>query len=389
MPNDKPTLVLLGTHGQHNIGDELLLQTFLHRFGTGWHYVINTYDPESTAGLLGSRYDAVYVDTARDRSALVRHLLRAHAVVFGGGSILKELYPTTGRAKHSTLLMVLAIVVLAKRLLRVPVAMLDIGVGPIETRVGRLIARGILRQVDMISVRDEASFALCLRLGAAAKVRRSADPVFGQTVERLSDAAVRRGGGARTRSDVLRIALSLNFHIADPGNWDAFQTVLADALLTVAEGRRIELHALPMQSRGKTRHDAEVLTEFAERVPHLPFVHHRPTTHQDVVRIIDDCDVVVAERFHAIVLAALLGRPTFALSYDVKVTELARQLGLEEHSADITRRLTPAAFTAALESLIADLPAARARLIEATAPLVQRARSESVRSLQWLEELPA
>ena len=41
-------VLFLGTHGQYNIGDELLLETFLEQLGDQHHYTINSYDPEFT-----------------------------------------------------------------------------------------------------------------------------------------------------------------------------------------------------------------------------------------------------------------------------------------------------------------------------------------------------
>ena len=54
---------MLGTHGQYNIGDELLLETFLARFGDQHHYVVNTYDPAFTGAQLAGRYDVELIDT--------------------------------------------------------------------------------------------------------------------------------------------------------------------------------------------------------------------------------------------------------------------------------------------------------------------------------------
>ena len=45
-------ILLLGTHGQQNIGDELLLSTFLSMLGSEHDYEINSYDPVATAAAL-------------------------------------------------------------------------------------------------------------------------------------------------------------------------------------------------------------------------------------------------------------------------------------------------------------------------------------------------
>ncbi len=48
MTTNPRRIVFLGTHGQYNIGDELLLETFLTQLGAEHHYVVNSYDPEFT-----------------------------------------------------------------------------------------------------------------------------------------------------------------------------------------------------------------------------------------------------------------------------------------------------------------------------------------------------
>ena len=68
---------------------------------------------------------------------------------------------------------------------------------------------------------------------------------------------------------------------------------------------------------------------------------HDTADHHDIAAIIADSDIVVSERFHAIVVAAILGRPTVGLLYDVKVAELAAQLGIDGRSVDINAPFDP------------------------------------------------
>ncbi len=60
-------IVFLGTHGQYNIGDELLLETFLTQLGTQHRYLVNSYDPDFTRGQLRPRFDVEVIDTGADR----------------------------------------------------------------------------------------------------------------------------------------------------------------------------------------------------------------------------------------------------------------------------------------------------------------------------------
>ena len=47
---------------------------------------------------------------------------------------------------------------------------------------------------------------------------------------------------------------------------------------------------------------------------------------------ISKCDYILAMRFHVVLVAAMLGVPTIAIKYCPKVTQLVKQLGIEELS---------------------------------------------------------
>ncbi len=375
--HDRPRVVFLGTHGQYNLGDELLLETFLHQLGPDPHYVINTYDKAFTAAQLGGRYSYDLVDTGGDRVKLLGHLLRADRVVFGGGSIVKELYSTTGRNRYATLMMILAIVTFARWVARRPVAMLNVGVGPITTSMGRRLARLILRQVDLVTVRDPGSWELCRSLGVDARL--AADAVFSAEPQWLLG-----GPPPRRHPGPLRIGLNLNYDIANPANWDHFTGRLAEALCRIGTTRPIEIHSLPMQCGFKDHDDADVLGVFARRLPEIGFIHHRPTTHREAAQVIASCDLVLSERLHALIMASILAVPAFALAYDVKVTELSSLLGLDDHTVDINQPFSVAELEAPLRHLIDHLDEARGRLASATDRIRFQADRSFAAARRWL-----
>lgn len=369
---DTPTrILLLGTHGQHNIGDELLLETFLHQLGDQHSYVINTYDKLDTASRLGTRYRYELIDTARDRRALLSHLRAADMLVFAGGSIMKELSAATGRNRYATLLMILALVIGARWFGRAPIAMLNIGVGPIRTRRGRRLARSILNRVDLVTVRDAASADLCRVIGTTTEVIASADAVMSTEPDWL------REGGADPRMQMcepLRIALSLNHDIEVPENWPHVVATLGAALSELAHLRPIQVHGLPMQSRGKEHDDASVLREFAARLPDVEFIEHRPSTPGDVARLLETCDLLIAERLHALITAAKLGIPIVPLVYDVKVREVAAALGVDDLGIDLGAPFTAEQVIASVAAVADDRAGASAQLAERVAVLTHQAR---------------
>src|SRR6185503_13252830 len=103
-------ILFLGTHGQFNIGDELLLETFLAQLGTEHRYAVNSYDPAFTQGLMRPKFHVEAFHTTKELPRFLKYLLTSNLLFFGGGSIIKELYASVGRNPYSTLLMILVTV---------------------------------------------------------------------------------------------------------------------------------------------------------------------------------------------------------------------------------------------------------------------------------------
>lgn len=389
MSSERRKIVFLGTHGQYNIGDELLLETFLWQLGPEHRYAVNTYDKAFTGAQLDGRYDVELIDTAGDRRAFLGHLRRCDALCFGGGSIIKELYKSTGRHRYATLLMILATVTFANLIGRKPIAMFNIGVGPITKRGGRLLARSILSQVDLLTVRDARSYETCMAIGLSPEsVLLATDAVFSADEEWLlgspndGSAGIERGDVAAGDA-VVKVAINLNRDIENPDNWELFLERLAEGLLALHAQQPIELHALPMQTGFKEHDDAEVLGQFADRVPGIVMHRHQLSTHGDAARLIADCDVLLSERLHAIVMASIIGVPSFALAYDVKVVELAAMLGIEAHSIDINHPFPADAISSGLGALIADRVALGEQVRDRSAELRVEARANFVAAREW------
>ncbi|QWT24308.1 polysaccharide pyruvyl transferase family protein [Subtercola sp. PAMC28395] len=379
-------IVFLGTHGQYNIGDELLLESFLAQLGRENRYLVNSYDPAFTRAQLAGRYTVEVIDTSKDRRQLLRGLLSCDLLCFGGGSIIKELYASTGRNRYSTLLMILAIVTFTHRIARKPIAMLNIGVGPLRSPRGLRIARMILSQVDELTVRDAKSLATCQSIGVDAL--QATDAVFSASPEWLLGRAPLAEPAPRASTDPLKVALNLNFDIENPENWELFLERLALALERVNDHHPIELHALAMQVGFKQNDDGEILDAFAARLPSVTFHRHELHDHNDVARLIESCDLVVSERFHAIVIASILGVPSVVLAYDVKVSGLANMLGLSDWTVDINQPFEAAALAGQMVDLIEQRETVSVQVRERSAELEVEARRNFDSIRQWIAGIP-
>ena len=205
--NKQKTILLLGTHGQENWGDEILLETFLQSLGQEHNYLVNSYNPNQTEFRFSKTFDknkiAELDPKIRDQNSLKYNLKAFHTtkeilklplriwqsdlVFFAGGSILKELYASYGRWVYSTLFMILGIVTFSKFIAQKTVVTSNIGVGPVKTKFGRFLVKLILSQVNIISLRDEASKKIVLDSGISEiKVQVVPDIVFIRTPKSLA-----------------------------------------------------------------------------------------------------------------------------------------------------------------------------------------------------------
>ena len=361
-------IVFLGTHGQYNIGDELLLQTFLTQLGKENHFAVNSYDPAYTKAAMLPQFDVEAFHTTREYPRFIWLILTCDLVFFGGGSIIKELYASVGRNRFITLWMILTTVTFSKLIMRKRVIMSNIGVGPITSPTGETLARWIIKQVDFLSVRDQNSLDICLRLGISpSRVMRISDAVFANPPE----AFLPQGVMPIQPSAELRIALNLNYDIANRSAWEGFITSLAGSLRLLNQNQRIILHALPMQSRFKKNDDLTVLKAFHEQIPEIELIFHNPQTPQEAAEVIAGCDIVLAERLHALVLASIIGKPFYGLVYDIKVHELVEYLGMGKYSININEPFSGQTLYEGLKDLLDNRETIQSNLLERSTALRQ------------------
>src|ERR1017187_5439113 len=114
-------VLFIGTHGQNNLGDELLLQVFVDKLGDDideWY--INSYQPKQTKKQLKIK-NAQTFHTRNNPVKLLGYLFQCDAIIFGGGSIIKELYPEYGSSIYTSLNLLTFLVLIGRKIFRKPI----------------------------------------------------------------------------------------------------------------------------------------------------------------------------------------------------------------------------------------------------------------------------
>ena len=324
-------VLLCGYYGEHNLGDDALLEALLRQLPATVRPVVTAFDQ---AGV--EQRHRVATVQRRSLRAVLAATGRCRALVLGGGSLLQD--STSARS-----LLYYAALIIATRLQGKPVLLWAQGLGPLRRRGSRWLVRLLLAITPLISWRDAASARLARRLGRVAP--HGADAVWALAPQQW----LGRGGP-------IVVCWRPTGLISDAG-W----AICLQALAALAERHDRQVLWLPFH-----RHqDQGLLERFAQagllpeslRLRSRELPAERPAEAMAVFR---SAGLVVAMRLHALILAALSGSPTTALSYDPKVQACAIEFGCR--CIDLSDPLPPADALSSSWSEDLDRPAPRAAI---------------------------
>jgi polysaccharide pyruvyl transferase WcaK-like protein len=263
-----------------------------------------------------------------DLAQTLRYIRSADVMIIPGTGILDDF----GERPHGMPLDILRWC-LAARIVGAKVAFVSIGAGPIRNRLSLWLMTAAARLAHYRSYRDNLSKDFMEGVGFDA----SRDPVYPDVVFRLPSPDVR--SVKRSHSGHLIVGVGVMSYYgwygyaeggkaifsAYIGKLAEFVTYLLDKghdvrLLTGELGDKIAVDALVTAVRQARRDVSE------ERIVAEPsFSLH------DLMRQMSGTDLVVATRFHNIVCALKLGKPTISLGYAKKNDVLMAEMGLAEY----------------------------------------------------------
>ena len=215
------------------------------------------------------------------------------------------------------------------------VRFLSVGVGPLYSRLGRRFVRFGLGLAHYRSYRDEASMAWARQIG----VRTDRDRLYPDLAFSLPSEILPVAGPPGGRRVVgLGLMLYAGRYSAARPKPETYPIYL-ESLVTTAEWllrHDYDIRLLlgdedPLVTdEFKSLLRARLGDHFEGRVVEGPM-----RTVEEVLAQLASTDVVIATRFHNLVLALLLDKPVLAISFHHKCTSLMSQVGLSEYCHDI------------------------------------------------------
>ncbi|NJL85349.1 MAG: polysaccharide pyruvyl transferase CsaB [Leptolyngbyaceae cyanobacterium SM1_1_3] len=295
--------VLCGYYGMGNGGDEALLATLLQLLPEAVTPVVLSGNSAETA----TRY-GVEACPRKSLAAVLSALRQSDLFIWGGGSLMQDATSAVNPFYYGGL-MALA------QLMGLKTIAWAQGIGPLNRRVSQQVAQFVLQRCDGVSVRDRASAALLNQWQIPGWL--APDPVWAldsQPVKGLWDLPAPR------------VAVALRQH-----PWLTAQRLnqIAQALRDFQQATQTCILLVPFQP-AKDLAIAQMIQSYLQG-PNQILALENPRQLKGLFRGVE---MVIAMRFHAVVMAAAAGCRCFALSYDPKVTQIAQDLDLPAWDLD-------------------------------------------------------
>jgi polysaccharide pyruvyl transferase CsaB len=281
----------------------------------------------------------------------------ADLVINGGGSLLQD--RTSSRSLYYYLFIIWQAKLLGKQ-----VVLYANGIGPVNGPVNRRLTRGILNQVDLITLREPTSLAELRTLGVnRPPIEVTADPVFGLSPASPERARqLLRAAGAPEGRPLIGISVR-----QWPGQerWGAAVAAAADHL-ALRHGAAVVF--IPMEFPG----DVVMADEVARQMRQPATIMRDKLIATDCMAVIGELDLLLGMRLHSLIFAGRQQVPLVGIDYDPKVRGLLSLLG--QPSAGSIESLRAEEMIELVDSAMARLPAIRQSLSGSTDRLADLAR---------------
>jgi polysaccharide pyruvyl transferase WcaK-like protein len=261
-----------------------------------------------------------------------RTLKGTHILIVPGTGLLTDAYGLLGWGPYN----LFKWSVMA-RLRGCRVRFVSVGVGPIYSATGRYLVRSALSLADFRSYRDGSSLEWAKQIG----LQVNGDRVYPDLVFSLPETDIPRAIRKSGNRSVVGIGLmeyAGRYSVPNPSD-KTYRGYLESLVLFVkwALGHKYDVKLLMADHQ-----DRPIAQEFKCLLKtQMPGLDERRIAYEpaecpgQLLSQLAATDVVVATRFHNVLLALLLNKPVIAISFHHKCTSLMSEMGLAEYCHDI------------------------------------------------------
>jgi polysaccharide pyruvyl transferase WcaK-like protein len=322
MTKSNDPILLLGSYGRGNIGDDAFLAAALKHFSPDTPLYLNSAYDELLPRAAQGRVQTISTTENSDLRKKFKVFRSIKHVVYCGGDLWVELYGD--RYPRASLYKMLGMNLLA-RLSGKKVHYLGCGIGNLSG-YSLALARASARLANTVVVREPRSAKVLNRKGTL---------VMPDLVTSLNWPTSSR---PRTRKKPFTIGISVLYHVPNPEY--AFPQLI-QTLATVisslpAEDFKIVLFPM-LISPSDAHDDLWASRQLQQAMPTVDVEISKSREVEDFVREIGEVDLMIGARLHADIFALMTGTPAIGIAYRPKVASFFSAHGLKDYSIELSK----------------------------------------------------
>ena len=357
-PKPQARVAIYGNFGDTNFGNDCTLQAILHNLGrfhpdaevtcicTGPEAVVRNYQIKAIPVVevfvqswtpqdsLTKRLRQICIGIPSEPFRWVKgfiKLKRMDIFIIPGTGLLNDANGVRGWGQYNLLKWSLI-----AKLRGCKVLFVSVGAGPIYSRLGRLISKSALALADFRSFRDASSKECLESIG----FRTEKDRVEPDLVFSLPEAAIPHHTNVSCRPVAGLGLMAYSGRYSDSKPSDEIYLAYLEALVSLTQwllARDYDVRLLigDEADRTATQEFRALLSEGLSAGEEERIIDEPIGSVDDLLLQIAATDVVVATRFHNVLLAMLCNRPVIAISFHHKCESLMRAMGLTKYCLDI------------------------------------------------------
>jgi len=220
---------------------------------------------------------------------------------------------------------------------KIKVAFVSCGAGPIQSSLGRFFIRTSLSLANYRSYRDEVSMKCIEQLGVVGH-----NPVFPDLVYSLCVKETVQHANSSIARPIVGINplpfLDPQYMIgANAGNYEIYIRKLADfASWLIQRGYAVLFFPTQIRADPPAIEDIRIYMNKSSTLDIEKHIIDYPVhSFDDLTSAISMTDMIIATRFHGVVLSYLLNKPVLGIAYANKTNDLMEQMGQAEYALDI------------------------------------------------------
>lgn len=324
-------ILVCGWYGAGNTGDEAILSSILKDFSQS-DITVMAYNPEAVR----NTYGVPAIDQSiLNMCQIIKSMRDTDLFILGGGGLIQD------KSSIYNLFRWLSKIVLAA-CLKKRTALYCVGVGPLSTAIGKQATKAVLRLVETIIVRDEASRTLLTKIGISAdKVIVDIDPAMFlapliservQTILAAAEADRPLVGFCLNHwfytHSWLPVKIALKLKRENP-ELDRLAKAVAQAADHLISEYGAEIFFIPLWSgRDEQVANAVIARMKMAKLAYLIEGRYQP---EEIIGLLSRMKLVVGMRLHSVIFAAGAGVPVVALQYAPKVSGFMDMVGLADY----------------------------------------------------------